>query len=149
MADAQEPRVAWTNDSGLMTLVSGGVSANQGLQAAGTEKGLVTNNGTKIHAGPSAVRVSLRSPRRVPHTMTPTLADEREQVYEREHRIAESLQRVLLRVAPGETLPGVCVEGFHETVMDEATAGGDSFDAFLLDDDRVAIVVADASGKGL
>jgi serine phosphatase RsbU (regulator of sigma subunit) len=78
-----------------------------------------------------------------------THAAERERVYEREHRIAESLQRVLLRASPGETLPGVSVVAFHEAVMDEATVGGDSFDAFALDGDRVALVVADASGKGL
>jgi len=83
-----------------------------------------------------------------PHKMTPTPA-ERERIYEREHRIAESLQRVLLRAPSGETLPGVCVEAFHEAVMDEAMVGGDSFDAFALDGDRVALVVADASGKGL
>ena len=67
----------------------------------------------------------------------------------RDRRIAESLQRVLLRPHPREALPGFCVEAFHEAVLDEAAVGGDSCDAFALAGGRVALVVADASGKGL
>ena len=67
----------------------------------------------------------------------------------RDRRIAESLQRVLLRPHPREALPGLRVEAFHEAVLDEAAVGGDSCDAFALSGGRVALVVADASGKGL
>ena len=69
--------------------------------------------------------------------------------YEREHRIAESLQRVLLRTHPPETLSGLTVETCYEAALEEATVGGDSCDAFALDGGRAALVVADASGKGL
>jgi len=65
------------------------------------------------------------------------------------NRIAESLQRVLLRTQPGEALPGLATEAFYKAALDEANVGGDSFDAFALDGDKVALVVADASGKGL
>jgi sigma-B regulation protein RsbU (phosphoserine phosphatase) len=68
---------------------------------------------------------------------------------ERDHRIAESLQRVLLRTHPQETLPGLSVEAFYEAARDEAEVGGDSFDAFPLTGGRIALCVADASGKGL
>lgn len=67
----------------------------------------------------------------------------------RDRRIAESLQRVLLRPHPREALPGFRVEAFHEAVLGEAAVGGDSCDAFALSGDRVALAVADASGKGL
>lgn len=73
----------------------------------------------------------------------------RDGAYEREHRIAESLQRVLLRAPQQEALHGLSVEALHEAALDEATVGGDSCDAFALDGGRVALAVADASGKGL
>jgi len=69
--------------------------------------------------------------------------------HERAHRIAESLQRVLLQMSPKETLSGVCAEAFYEAFLTEATVGGDSCDAFALAGGRTALVVADASGKGL
>jgi serine phosphatase RsbU (regulator of sigma subunit) len=69
--------------------------------------------------------------------------------YEREHRIAESLQRVLLRTSPHGTLPGLALEVFYEAALDEATVGGDSYDAFPLADGKAALIIADASGKGL
>jgi serine phosphatase RsbU (regulator of sigma subunit) len=72
-----------------------------------------------------------------------------DRVYARDRRIAESLQRVLLRTHPQEALPGVTVESVYEAVLEEATVGGDSFDAFALNGDDVALVVADATGKGL
>jgi len=69
--------------------------------------------------------------------------------FARSHRIAESLQRVLLRSPPSEALPGISLEAFYEAALEESTVGGDSFDAFALSGGRVALVVADASGKGL
>jgi serine phosphatase RsbU (regulator of sigma subunit) len=68
---------------------------------------------------------------------------------ERDRRIADSLQSVLLRSQPREALPGVSVETFYAAALDEASVGGDSVDAFPLTGDRIALVVADASGKGL
>lgn len=67
----------------------------------------------------------------------------------RDRRIADSLQRVLLRPHPEEATPSLRVEAFHEAVLAEAAVGGDSCDAFALDGGRVALAVADASGKGL
>ncbi len=69
--------------------------------------------------------------------------------WQRAHRIAQSLQHVLLRTQPREALPGLSLETFYDAALDEAIVGGDSFDAFLLDNAKVVLVVTDASGKGL
>ncbi|MBC8104454.1 MAG: serine/threonine-protein phosphatase [Cytophagales bacterium] len=84
-----------------------------------------------------------RSP--LPTAIAPPVASS----YERERSIAESLQLLLLRSHPRQTLPGLAVESFYEAALDEASIGGDSFDAFPLTGNRTALIVADASGKGL
>lgn len=71
------------------------------------------------------------------------------QAYEREKRIAECLQRVLLRAPAREALRGLSVEAIYEAALSEAAVGGDSCDAIALDGGRIALVVADACGKGL
>ena len=73
----------------------------------------------------------------------------RERAYQRDHRIAESLQKLLLHTPPQEWLPGISVATFYEAALEEAMVGGDSCDAFALSGGRVALAVADASGKGL
>lgn len=70
-------------------------------------------------------------------------------VLARDRRIAESLQRVLLRTLSSDATPGLKLAIFYEAALEEATVGGDSCDAFALDGERVALVIADASGKGL
>lgn len=69
--------------------------------------------------------------------------------YEREHRIAESLQRSLLLVPPEDQFPNLSIATLYEPALDEASIGGDFFDLFALNDGKVALVVGDASGKGL
>jgi serine phosphatase RsbU (regulator of sigma subunit) len=69
--------------------------------------------------------------------------------YERERRIAQVLQRPLLRsVAEGE-VEGFALATCYEPAWDEADVGGDFIDVFTLPDGRAALVVGDASGKGL
>ena len=70
-------------------------------------------------------------------------------LYEREHRIAESLQRSLLNKPPASILTGMDVETVYRPAWDEALVGGDYFDVFALDGGRLALVVGDVSGKGL
>ena len=70
-------------------------------------------------------------------------------LYEREHRIAESLQRSLLNKPPESILTGLEVETIYRPAWDEAQVGGDYFDVFALDGGRLALVVGDVSGKGL
>ena len=76
-------------------------------------------------------------------------AQELAEVYEREHRIAEALQRSLLIQPPPEALIGLEVETVYQPAWDEAEVGGDYYDIFSLENGRVALVVGDVSGKGL
>lgn len=69
--------------------------------------------------------------------------------YEREKRIAETLQRSLLMKPAESQFDGLAVEAFYEAASAEALVGGDFFDAFALSGDKVALVVGDVSGKGL
>ena len=69
-------------------------------------------------------------------------------VYEREHRIAETLQRSLLP----ERLPeidGVAMAARYLPAGRGAAIGGDWYDALELRDGRVALVVGDVVGHGL
>ena len=70
-------------------------------------------------------------------------------LYEREHKIAESLQRSLLNKPPVSILGGLDVETLYRPAWNEALVGGDYFDVFALDGGRLALVVGDVSGKGL
>jgi PAS domain S-box-containing protein len=70
------------------------------------------------------------------------------QVYEREHRVAETLQRSLLP----ERLPeidGVAMAARYLPAGRGAAIGGDWYDALELKDGRVALVVGDVVGHGL
>ena len=69
-------------------------------------------------------------------------------VYEREHRVAETLQRSLLP----EKLPdieGVTLAARYLPAGAGAAVGGDWYDATELPDGRVALVVGDVVGHGL
>ena len=68
-------------------------------------------------------------------------------LYEREHRIADTLQQAILE--PLEPFPGVRAAVLYRPASSSANVGGDFYDLFRLDDGRVAIVVGDVSGKGL
>lgn len=69
--------------------------------------------------------------------------------YEREKRTAEALQSALLLTKPPETYPDLATATFYQASGDEAGVGGDFFDTFALEGGKVALVVGDASGKGL
>jgi PAS domain S-box-containing protein len=72
-----------------------------------------------------------------------------EAAYERERRIAEALQRPLTLEVPENAFPGLSVATLYEAALEEAQIGGDFFDVFALPRGRVAVAIADASGKGL
>ena len=68
--------------------------------------------------------------------------------YERDHQVAETLQRSLLP----ERLPeidGVGLEARYLPAAHGTAIGGDWYDAMELDDGRVAVVVGDVVGHGL
>ena len=77
-----------------------------------------------------------------------TMEERLREVYEREHRIAETLQRSLLpeRLAPIE---GLEVAVRYLPAGRESGIGGDWYDVLELRDGRVALVVGDVVGHGL
>jgi PAS domain S-box-containing protein len=68
--------------------------------------------------------------------------------YERERRIAVTFQDASLP-ARLPTLPNVRLSADYRPGNNEATIGGDWYDAFLLDDGRIAITMGDVIGNGL
>ncbi|GLW20753.1 PAS domain S-box protein [Microbispora triticiradicis] len=76
------------------------------------------------------------------------LAVERATLFEREHRTAETLQRSLLP----DRLPvvsGLKLAQRFRSGSRHVQVGGDWYDAFVLQDGRVAAVVGDVMGKGV
>ncbi|HEX5324187.1 MAG TPA: SpoIIE family protein phosphatase [Capsulimonadaceae bacterium] len=69
--------------------------------------------------------------------------------YEQQHRIADALQGSMLHKMPKNHYPGLEIEIFYQSALNEAYVGGDFFDTFALGDGRVALVAGDVSGKGL
>jgi PAS domain S-box-containing protein len=69
--------------------------------------------------------------------------------YDREHRIADSLQRSLLEKPASDAFARVEFETFYRPAWNEAQVGGDFYDLFELEGGRIAMVVGDISGKGL
>jgi PAS domain S-box-containing protein len=70
--------------------------------------------------------------------------------YLAQHRVSDALQQMLLLSPPEDRFVGLRVGTGYAAAWQEASFGGDFFDAFLLADGvRVALVVGDASGKGL
>ena len=74
--------------------------------------------------------------------------EELQRMYERERRIAETLQTSLLGAVPRQ-ISGWRFETFYRAARDEARIGGDFYDVFRLTPDKVGIVIGDVSGKGL
>jgi PAS domain S-box-containing protein len=76
------------------------------------------------------------------------LALERAKLFEREHSMAESLQKSLLP----EDLPevkGIRMRAIYRSGTQHVQVGGDWYDAFPLPDGRVAGVLGDVMGKGI
>lgn len=76
------------------------------------------------------------------------LAIDHARVFEREHRIAETLQRSLL---PDRlpALPGLEVAARYLPAASEAEVGGDWYDVIPITAGRVGLVMGDVAGKGL
>ena len=69
--------------------------------------------------------------------------------YEREHHIAQTLQRPLMLETPENAFPNLSIATLYSAAWKESEVGGDFFDAIPLADGRLALIVGDASGKGL
>lgn len=77
-----------------------------------------------------------------------TVAIQNAQAYERERRIAETLQRSLLPHVPPR-IGSFEIADRYESALTEAEIGGDFYDLVQLSKTRIAFVMADISGKGL
>ncbi len=75
------------------------------------------------------------------------MAIENVRLYEREHGIAETLQRALLSVQTEPT--GVEVGQFYASATEQTLVGGDFYDLFEVSPGRIAFSIGDVSGKGL
>lgn len=78
--------------------------------------------------------------------LAPTLDNARR--YAREHHVADRLQAAFLSNVP-DTLGTLDLATAYRAGLAESQVGGDFYDAFPLPDGRVALVMADVSGKGL
>jgi PAS domain S-box-containing protein len=76
------------------------------------------------------------------------LAIDHARVYEREHRIAETLQRSLLPERLPR-LPGLEVAARYRPAASEAEVGGDWYDVIPIPGGAIGLVMGDVSGKGL
>lgn len=76
------------------------------------------------------------------------VAIENAQLYEREHRVAMTLQRAMLpAVLPH--VAGLEFDAVYYPGLTEAEIGGDWYDAIALPDGRVVISIGDVTGRGL
>lgn len=70
--------------------------------------------------------------------------------FAREQRqIAEALQQSLLIAPPPDIYPGVTIKALYHGAKDDLLVGGDFFDIYAVADNQIAMVVGDATGKGL
>ena len=76
------------------------------------------------------------------------LAVDHLRVYEREHRIAETLQRSLLPERLPR-LPGLDVAARYLPAASESEVGGDWYDVIAMPGGKVGLVMGDVAGKGL
>lgn len=76
------------------------------------------------------------------------LALDHAEAYERQRRIAVTLQQAMLPTAL-PNVPGLRLSADYRPGSDEATVGGDWYDAFELADGRIVLAVGDVIGSGL
>lgn len=77
------------------------------------------------------------------------LERQREELYGREHRIAQMLQSALVPPTASMDIEGCRASLRYEPALKEAEVGGDFYDVFQLGEGRVGIVIGDIAGKGL
>ena len=76
-----------------------------------------------------------------------SLAFENARLYESEHYIAETLQETLLTM-PTE-LPDIDFSHKYQSATETAKVGGDFYDIFELEHQKIGIIIGDVSGKGV
>lgn len=77
------------------------------------------------------------------------IEDQKREVYEREHRIAEILQQALIPPQVSYNIEGCKIVVKYQPALDEAAVGGDFYDIFDMGDGKIGILIGDIAGKGL
>lgn len=75
-------------------------------------------------------------------------SDELARLYEREHRVVETLQAAFLPSFLPQ-VEGARFDAVYRPASREATVGGDWYDAFVLGEGRIGVCVGDVTGHGL
>ncbi|MEN6356004.1 MAG: SpoIIE family protein phosphatase [Armatimonadota bacterium] len=73
----------------------------------------------------------------------------RQELYEREHHIAEVLQQAVVPPRAHYNIKGLSIAVKYQPALNEAEIGGDFYDIFELGEGRVGILIGDVAGKGL
>jgi serine phosphatase RsbU (regulator of sigma subunit) len=74
-------------------------------------------------------------------------AEENARLFEAEHGIAETLQEALLTLP--DRIPGVSFAHAYHSASAAGRVGGDFYDIFEIEHDRIGVTVGDIAGKGL
>lgn len=74
---------------------------------------------------------------------------QRQELFEREHNIAQMLQQALIPPQLEYDTEGVKIAVRYQPALKEAEVGGDFYDVFKLGNGRIGILVGDVAGKGL
>lgn len=77
------------------------------------------------------------------------IEQQQQNILEREHRVADTLQQALIPTQIPYNLEGWTVAARYQPALKEAQVGGDFYDVFKLGDGRVAVLIGDITGKGL
>lgn len=74
---------------------------------------------------------------------------QREELLEREHHIADVLQKAILPPKIEPEILDYRIAVTYRPALKEAEIGGDFYDVFQLDDNKLAVIIGDVAGKGL
>ncbi len=77
------------------------------------------------------------------------LEKHREELYQREHHIADVLQQALIPSRSSYSVPGSKVAVRYQPALKEAEVGGDFYDIFQLEENLWGLLIGDVAGKGL
>lgn len=77
------------------------------------------------------------------------LEKRRDEIYAREHHIADMLQQALIPPATPRRIGGYRFAMAYKAAMEEASVGGDFYDVFEMGEGRIGVLIGDVTGKGL
>ena len=131
----------------IRTNVQTALSARKDTEMRSNEYRIVRPDGTeRVLLGKARVEIG---PDGEPHRLVGTIQDITESKQaEREHRIAETLQRSLLPDRLPE-IPGVALAARYVPATADMEVGGDWYDVVPLPDGHVGLAIGDVAGHGL